>query len=69
MRCPTMLMVGTRNKNTMEWVLENRSELGKADVCVAILEGLNHMQEFTQIDRVFPMVASFLFRHGCIHGE
>jgi pimeloyl-ACP methyl ester carboxylesterase len=65
MRCPAMLLVGTRNKNTMEWVQANRAELDKAKVCVAIVEGLNHMQEFTQIDRVFPVVASFLFGHGC----
>jgi pimeloyl-ACP methyl ester carboxylesterase len=69
MRCPAMLLVGTRNKNTMEWVLANRSELDRTNVCVAIVEGLNHMQEFTQIDRVFPVVASFLFGHGCKHGE
>jgi pimeloyl-ACP methyl ester carboxylesterase len=69
MRCPAMLLVGTRNKNTMEWVLANRSELDRTNVCVAIAEGLNHMQEFTQIDRVFPVVASFLFGHGCKHGE
>jgi pimeloyl-ACP methyl ester carboxylesterase len=69
MRCPAMLFVGTRNKNTLGWVQANRLTLDRTNVCVAIVEGLNHMQEFTQIDRVFPSVASFLFRHGCIHNE
>ncbi len=59
-RCPTMLLVGTKNTDTIEWVKAHRGALGSAGTCVELVEGLNHIQEFTQIDRVFSIVRSFL---------
>lgn len=63
--CPVMLLVGDKNKNMMDWVATNRQALEQAEVCVSIIDGLNHPQEFTKIEWVFPPVASFLYGHGC----
>ena len=59
-RCPTMLLVGTKNKGVVRWVEANRESLDQAGIRVEIVEGLKHSQEFTQIDSVFPVVSSFL---------
>jgi pimeloyl-ACP methyl ester carboxylesterase len=58
--CPTMLIVGTRNKSAMEWVEANREALDNTNINLQIVTGLNHSQEFSEIKRVFPAVSSFL---------
>lgn len=58
--CPTMLVVGTKNTDTMDWVEAHRGALDNAGTRVELVEGLNHNQEFTQINRVFSIVSSFL---------
>jgi pimeloyl-ACP methyl ester carboxylesterase len=60
LKCPVMLLVGNRNKNVMNYVETNRATLDKAGVQVAIIDGLNHQQEFSQVDQVFPVVRAFL---------
>ncbi|MBN1813633.1 MAG: alpha/beta hydrolase [Anaerolineae bacterium] len=57
--CPAMLLVGTKNGSVLDWVNANREALDKACTRVEIVEGLNHPQEFSEIDRVFPVVSSF----------
>jgi pimeloyl-ACP methyl ester carboxylesterase len=57
--CPTMLVVGTKNTNVMRWVETQREELDQAGVELQIIEGLTHNQEFTEIDRVFPVISQF----------
>ena len=54
-----MLVVGTKNKNVMRWVDTQREELVQAGVELQIIEGLTHNQEFTEIDRVFPVISQF----------
>lgn len=58
--CPAMLLVGTRNQSAMDWVKANRTSLDDAGVCVEVIEGLCHAREFDAVDRVFPVVSSFL---------
>ena len=58
-RCPTILLVGTKNKNVIRWVETQREELDQAGVELQIIEGLTHNQEFTEIDRVFPVIQPF----------
>ena len=67
--CPTMLLIGDRNKKMVAWVEANRQALEQADVCVSIIAGLTHPQEFTKIEQVFPPVASFLYGHGCCQDD
>jgi len=62
--CPTMLLLGTKNKDMVNWVKANREVLEKARTRIEISEGLNHNQEFTEIDRVFPIVSAFLKSPG-----
>ncbi len=59
LRCPALLLVGSKNDNTLQWVEANRPALAEAGVQVAVVEGLNHPQEFTQIEQVYPVVAAF----------
>jgi len=63
-KCPAMLLAGTRNQATLKWVKANRPALESANVRVEIVEGLNHPQEFSQVEKVFPAVASFLKRYA-----
>jgi pimeloyl-ACP methyl ester carboxylesterase len=58
--CPVLLLTGTKNKSALGWVEANRGVLDAAGVQVKVIVGLTHNQEFTQIDRVFPVVSSFL---------
>lgn len=59
-RCPAILVVGTKNKNTLQWVDKNRKELEQAGIELQIMDGLTHIQEFEEINRVFPAVSQFL---------
>ena len=59
LRCPALLVVGTNNENVMRWVDSQRGALDQADIELQIIDGLTHNQEFTQIDRVFPVIHSF----------
>jgi len=58
--CPAMLLVGTRNTGTLKWVTSHRQALEQANIAVEIVYGLNHPQEFTQVEQVFPAVSEFL---------
>ncbi len=63
MKCPTLLLVGDRNKDPHAWVLANRPSLEAAGVQVEIVQGLEHPQELTMVDRVYPIVRAFLDKH------
>ena len=60
--CPVLLLVGTRNQGALNWVKSNQAALDLAKVQVEVVDGLNHSQEFSDIERVFPIVSSFLKR-------
>jgi pimeloyl-ACP methyl ester carboxylesterase len=66
LRCPAMLVVGTKNKNVMRWVDSQGEELVQAGVELQIIDGLTHNQEFTEVDQVFPVVSEF-FKDKCIN--
>jgi len=59
-RCPAILMVGTRNKNAMHWADQNREALDEAGVALQIMEGLTHNKEFTAVEQVFQPICQFL---------
>ena len=63
-RCPVLLLAGSRNKGTVKWIESNRQALERANVQVEIVEGLDHPQEFSQVEQVYPIVASFLHQQG-----
>ncbi|MCJ7661170.1 MAG: alpha/beta hydrolase [Anaerolineales bacterium] len=66
LKCPAILLVGSRNKNLMKYVQSEQSALDAAGIQMEIINGLNHQQEFSQIDQVFPVVSTFL--NGRIEG-
>jgi pimeloyl-ACP methyl ester carboxylesterase len=57
--CPVLLLTGTKNKSTLEWAEANRGALDASGVQIEVIDGLTHDQEFTKIDRVFPVVSAF----------
>jgi pimeloyl-ACP methyl ester carboxylesterase len=61
-RCPTFLLVGSKNASAMSWVRTHGDTLPGTRVRVEIIEGLSHPQEFSRIDQVFPIISSF-FKH------
>ncbi|MFL7795166.1 MAG: alpha/beta fold hydrolase [Anaerolineae bacterium] len=62
--CPTLLLTGTKNRSTLDWVEANRGTLAAAGVQIEVVEGLVHDQEFTKIDCVFPVVSAFFRGQG-----
>ncbi len=65
--CPILLLTGTKNAGMFKWTQLNRQALTSAAVKVELVQGLNHSQEFSEIDRVFPVVRSFFDR--CRQGK
>lgn len=59
-KCPVLLLAGSKNKSVMDWIEEDNISLDGTDTQVKIVDGLTHQQEFSQIDKVFPIVSSFL---------
>jgi pimeloyl-ACP methyl ester carboxylesterase len=62
-RCPAILVVGSKNKNTLQWVEKNQEELIQASIELQIIDGLTHSQEFEEIDQVFPIISQFFREH------
>jgi pimeloyl-ACP methyl ester carboxylesterase len=68
-RCPALLLVGTRNASAFKWVASHRQSLVQSDIAVEIVEGLSHPQEFTQLEQVYPVVSQFLKAHSASSSE
>ena len=59
MKCPTLWLVGSQNENAFQSAQAYKSKLSGTQVTLAVIDGLNHPQEFGQIDRVFPREIEF----------
>lgn len=59
MKCPTLWVVGTLNENAYASAKEYQGKLAGTKVTLEIVEGLNHPQEHSAIDRVFPREVAF----------
>ena len=57
--CPMFIYFGSNN-NSLERVLERRGELEALGMHLHVFDGLNHLQELTEIDTVLPPVLAFL---------
>jgi pimeloyl-ACP methyl ester carboxylesterase len=62
-RCPLLLLAGTKNKNVIDWIETHRQPLAETNIRVETVAGLTHPQEFSQVERVFPRVSLFLKDH------
>jgi pimeloyl-ACP methyl ester carboxylesterase len=58
--CFTLWLIGTENDKAMESYKEHEAEIPGSKVQVHLLEGLNHEQEFENIDQVLPIMLEFL---------
>ena len=59
MKCPTLWLVGTNNEAAYASAKQYGAKLAGTKVTLAVVDGLNHPQEFEQIDRVFPREVEF----------
>jgi pimeloyl-ACP methyl ester carboxylesterase len=57
--CPTLWLVGSRNENALASFQEYRAALKESNVQVQVVDGLDHRQEFTEIDQVLPAMLAF----------
>lgn len=57
--CPTLWVVGSNNPFAMASIDEHRAALANSRVRVQIIDGLNHEQEFSEIDVVLPILRTF----------
>jgi hypothetical protein len=57
--CPMFIYFGSNN-SSLERVLERRVEVQALGMHLHVFEGLNHLQELTEIDTVLPPVLAFL---------
>ena len=58
--CPILWLIGTENDKALESYREHEAEIPDSKVQVHILEGLNHEQEFTEIEKVLPIILDFV---------
>jgi len=58
-RCPTLWLVGSEDRHAMASIKEYEESLKGSRIHVHIVEGLDHEQVFTEIDRVFPTMLAF----------
>jgi pimeloyl-ACP methyl ester carboxylesterase len=59
LRCPTLWLVGSANATTLADVQARQDSLASSTVRVAILEGLDHSGELSEIDKALPVMVSF----------
>jgi pimeloyl-ACP methyl ester carboxylesterase len=59
MPCPTLWLVGGDNSGALESVGAYEASLPGSQVQVQIVPGLTHAQEFSEIDRVLPVMRAF----------
>lgn len=58
--CPTLWLAGSRNDDVMSDMKEREGTLSGTNVISEVVEGLNHWQEFSEIDRILPTITAFL---------
>jgi pimeloyl-ACP methyl ester carboxylesterase len=58
-RCPTLWLVGSKDRHAMVSLDEYKDSLDGSKVQVHIVESLDHEQVFSEIDRVFPTMMAF----------
>jgi pimeloyl-ACP methyl ester carboxylesterase len=59
LRCSTLWVVGSENAAALASVQEYQPALQNSRVRTHIVDGLNHMQEFTAVDQVLPALLAF----------
>ena len=58
--CRTLWLIGSKDKPAMASLTESEEELKTSKVRVEVMDGINHMEEFTEIDRSLPLMLAFM---------
>jgi alpha/beta superfamily hydrolase len=64
MRCPTLWVVGTKNEGAYASAKRYEGALAGTNVTLAVIDGINHPQEFESLDRVFTRELEFTRQHA-----
>ncbi|MEM7115550.1 MAG: alpha/beta hydrolase [Chloroflexota bacterium] len=59
LRCPTLWFAGSKNEATLASMEEFKEELQDSSVQIQVVDGLTHIQEFDEIELVFPTMLAF----------
>lgn len=59
LRCPTLWLVGSEDRDAMASVVQYQESLKHSSVRVRILDGLDHEQVFDEVDVVLPTMLAF----------
>lgn len=59
LRCPALWLAGSENESAITSIKAYEVSLPEPHVQVHVVEGLDHIQEFEEIDRVFPTMLAF----------
>jgi pimeloyl-ACP methyl ester carboxylesterase len=58
--CQALWLVGSENEPAIASISEYEEKLRMSKVRVEVIEGLSHMEEFTEIDRNLPVTLAFM---------
>jgi len=58
--CRTLWLMGSKNEPAMASLTEYEEELKMSKVRVKVVDGINHREEFTEIDRSLPLMLAFM---------
>jgi pimeloyl-ACP methyl ester carboxylesterase len=58
--CRTLWLIGSKNEPAIASLTEYEEELKTSKVRVEVINGLNHLEEFTEIDRSLPLMLTFM---------
>jgi pimeloyl-ACP methyl ester carboxylesterase len=59
LRCPTLWLSGSENENAIVSMKAYENKLEGTGVKVQVIEGIDHIGEFEEIDLVFPIMMNF----------
>jgi len=60
LHCPTLWLIGSENDTAMQSLKNYREQIHDLQIQVRIIEGLNHEQEFENIEQVLPAILDFV---------
>lgn len=61
-QCPTLWLCGSENPAALQNMQEREARLANTRVEAAVIDGLTHEEEFTDVDAVFPAMSAFMNR-------
>lgn len=60
LHCPTLWLIGSENDKAMESLKEYEEQIHGSQIQVRIIEGMDHEQEFENIEQVLPVILDFV---------